>query len=429
MPSAIRILVFIAAAGVIGAATHANVMHAGGYASRDAPLIIALAVLLALGMAFVGVCFNEGRRWQAILLAVLILAGETYWVLINADREVASLDAIAAPVAQMRADRSAAASRLRRAETAKTDADTAAISEAAKKDCASNCAKLLLAGQQQAELDLKQAREALARLPEPRSVTPLSDRLGIAPWAWDLVLAGLRSLGILGGSLAIGMVLHSRRPAAAGAVVANAQTEDTPRKLSAGRPRLIGSSTSIEILPPRPRNKREHVSLFLREVLKPDPSAQASLRSLHARYNDWRGDEKLPPAELGKELRAIINALGLKCEQSGRDVVVYGAAQRSEDTMSDYGPQVKLTRLYEKTSKAGNQYFVGRLGMAKVAVLKSKEVAEDGSPMWDVLLQEAPSEPRRKTEAKPETVQEAATSSSDAPAYLPKRLEDDAIPF
>ena len=28
--------------------------------------------------------------------------------------------------------------------------------------------------------------------------------------------------------------------------------------------------------------------------------------------------------------------------------------------MSDYGPQVKLARLYEKTSKTGNQYFVGR---------------------------------------------------------------------
>ena len=40
--------------------------------------------------------------------------------------------------------------------------------------------------------------------------------------------------------------------------------------------------------------------------------------------------------------------------------------------MSDYGPQVKIARLYEKTSKTGNQYFVGRLGMAKVAVLKSK---------------------------------------------------------
>jgi hypothetical protein len=96
MHSAIlRALVFLAAAAVIAAATHANVMHAGGYGSRDAPLIITLAVLLALGMAFVGVCFNEGRRWQAILLAVLILAGEAYWVLINADREVASLDASA----------------------------------------------------------------------------------------------------------------------------------------------------------------------------------------------------------------------------------------------------------------------------------------------------------------------------------------------
>jgi hypothetical protein len=30
--------------------------------------------------------------------------------------------------------------------------------------------------------------------------------------------------------------------------------------------------------------------------------------------------------------------------------------------MSDYRPQVKLARLYEKTSKTGNQYFVGRIG-------------------------------------------------------------------
>jgi hypothetical protein len=277
-------------------------------------------------MAFAGVCFNEGRHWQAILLAVLIIAGEAYWVLINAEREVANLDVTAAPVAEQRASRAAAVSRLAQAEARKTRADEAAISEAAKKDCASNCAKLLLTGQQQAELDLKEAREALTRLPEPRSVTPLSDRLGIAPWAWDLLLAGLRSLGILGGSLAIGMVLHPRRPTEVGAVTPNAATADTPRKLRSGRPRLIGDSTSVEILPPRPRNKREHVALFLRELLKPDPSAQASLRSLYARYNDWCGDEKLPAAELGKELRTIINALGLKCEPSGRDVIVFGAA-------------------------------------------------------------------------------------------------------
>src|SRR4029077_658201 len=124
MHSAIlRVFVFLAAASVIGAATHANVMHAGGYGSRDAPLIIALAVMLALGMAFVGVCFNEGRRWQAVLLAVLILAGEAYWVLSNADREWASPDAVAAPGAEMHAARAAALSRVEKAEAAKRTSD------------------------------------------------------------------------------------------------------------------------------------------------------------------------------------------------------------------------------------------------------------------------------------------------------------------
>ena len=94
--------------------------------------------------------------------------------------------------------------------------------------------------------------------------------------------------------------------------------------------------------------------------------------------------------------------------------------------MSDYGPQVKLARFYEKTSKTGNQYFVSSLGLTKVAVLKSKEVAEDGSPMWDVLLQEAPSEPRRKPEEKADAQPEAPAT---APPYSAKRLPDDAIPF
>jgi hypothetical protein len=136
---------------------------------------------------------------------------------------------------------------------------------------------------------------------------PLSESLGIAPWAWQLLLAGLRTLGITGGSLAIGMALHPRRQVFA--VLAAPTAHEAAR---------------IEILPPL--NKREHVSHFLRAVFKPDPSGQASLRRLHARYNDWASDQRLPPAELGTELRAIIEALGLKCEPSGRDVIVHGAA-------------------------------------------------------------------------------------------------------
>ena len=91
--------------------------------------------------------------------------------------------------------------------------------------------------------------------------------------------------------------------------------------------------------------------------------------------------------------------------------------------MSDYGPQVKLTRLYERTSKkTGNQYFTGRLGAAKVVMLKSREVTEEGGAIWDVLLQEGSSEPKR---GKPE-----ATEPARAPEpYAPQQLADDAIPF
>ena len=78
------------------------------------------------------------------------------------------------------------------------------------------------------------------------------------------------SLGITGGSLAIGMALHPRPPS-------NARKLEEPAR--------------IEIIPPT-ISKREHVSHFLRAVLKPDPSGQASLRRLHACYDDWASDQR-----------------------------------------------------------------------------------------------------------------------------------------
>jgi hypothetical protein len=76
-------------------------------------------------------------------------------------------------------------------------------------------------------------------------------------------------------------------------------------------------------------NQRDHVSRFLRAVLKPDPAGAASLRDLHGRYLEWCRSgavDPLPAAELGQHLRAIVDAIGLECEPRGRDVVVRGAA-------------------------------------------------------------------------------------------------------
>jgi len=40
-----------------------------------------------------------------------------------------------------------------------------------------------------------------------------------------------------------------------------------------------------------------------------------------------------------------------------------------------YRPTIALARLYEKTSKRGAQYFTGRLGLAKLVLLKGEETA------------------------------------------------------
>ena len=50
---------------------------------------------------------------------------------------------------------------------------------------------------------------------------------------------------------------------------------------------------------------------------------------------------------------------------------------------------VRLTGLYENTSKAGQTYFVGYLGGAKVLLLKDKRAVE-GQPGWALMITARP---------------------------------------
>jgi hypothetical protein len=303
---------------VVGAATHLNVMHAGGYASSDAPLIITAAVLLAVGTGLTITAWWDGARVGALALAICVLAGEGYWLTTNAERELAARDALALPVAEAAAKRAAAERRLLEAEAAKKKADEAALSEAAKRDCRANCAALLQDAKRAAEHELTAARTAFASLPSLRSVTPLADRLGVAAWAWDLIVAGLRSLLVIGGSLAIGLALHPKR-------VRRLEGEKPAPATTAP----IKPHVPEQLLIAAPVNPRDHVSRFLRTVIKPDPEGAASLRELHGRYLEWcrsASIDPLPAAELGRHLRSIVDAIGLECERQGRDVVVRGAA-------------------------------------------------------------------------------------------------------
>lgn len=316
-----RLLVVVAGLGVIAAATHANIEHAGGYAGKDAWLIITIAALLALGMGYAAITWQEGRYLGAVALAVCLLCGEAYWLAVNLEREIAAREEAAAPLLAQQAQRTAAEKRLADAETAKRTADAAALTDAAKPGCRKNCAQLLTDAKREADEELTAARTALAALPMARTVAPLPERLGIASWLWDLILATLRSIAVIGGSIAVALAIHPKRTAPAAA-----PTTPTPIKRETAE---IITPLALPKSSPAATDKREHVAAFLRAVLRPDPEGATSLRRLHGTYIDWcRGHdaEPLPPAELGQQLRVIVDAIGLEVEPEGQDVVVRGAA-------------------------------------------------------------------------------------------------------
>ena len=98
--------------------------------------------------------------------------------------------------------------------------------------------------------------------------------------------------------------------------------------------------------------------------------------------------------------------------------------------MADYGPQVTLARLYRKQSAKGATYFRGRLGMANIVLLKSKDFAYYGNEIWNLVLSEAP---KREGDA-PAKAQVAAPTQTrlDPPQRTPMRereIDEDIIPF
>jgi hypothetical protein len=94
--------------------------------------------------------------------------------------------------------------------------------------------------------------------------------------------------------------------------------------------------------------------------------------------------------------------------------------------MSDYGPSIKAARLYERTSKNGNIYLVGRRGSLKIIVIKSKYPGENGELIGRVLLSEAPAKADRPDRVKKQQPIVAPEGTSKRP---PDAAIDDPIPF
>ena len=96
---------------------------------------------------------------------------------------------------------------------------------------------------------------------------------------------------------------------------------------------------------------------------------------------------------------------------------------------STYKPSFVLTKLYRKKSEKGTSYFSGRLGGARVALLKSNDTADDGAEIWTLLVSEAP---KRENNGEPLRAHDASADNPRQPvaaAVKPWQWPDDEIAF
>jgi hypothetical protein len=215
-------------AGILAAATNTNVMSTGGYWTSHAALVIALSAGVFAGARVIGA--GAAGRIAAVIICALA-AGELYNFSATGERIVVEREGNAAPLRAQREAHDAAvrrasevsgaparSARLDRAVEAQSKARAAyekelreggrckTICNGLKEDAARAAAEVTSAAQEAQQLHaaaIEAAKAEVAANPLPASATPFADRIGWAPWALDLFIAGLLSLGANGLAAAL----------------------------------------------------------------------------------------------------------------------------------------------------------------------------------------------------------------------------------
>jgi hypothetical protein len=305
----LRVLSAIAGIGILAAVAHVTITANGGYGwSTNAPLTIALVVGVALGAPVMSLC----RPALAIALFLALLAGEAYGFLATASWHVANLEAHAAPIHEAAAKRKAAEDwvarlerddRVAQALQALHDAEADARAKSTAPDCGKGCIATLAktvdgataaVGEARESLqhEVAAARAALADAPLPASASPLADRLGVEPWALDLIGAGLRSFActVLAGAL-LAFAAHDRPEAAA------AKPKGVP------------------------------VARFMVDSVEAAPRSRVESAELYAAYRHWCEDNRvraLPAPQFADALVPVLNEVGITRKTRGDDVFLVG---------------------------------------------------------------------------------------------------------
>lgn len=353
--------------GVLAAAAHVTIEHTGGYSTPHAVLTMAVAVGVAIGAITIGSAWAHGRYMVAILIGLALLCGEAFGLLNTAQRLVEARDAEQVPLRLAQQERTKAQARVAKAETAiaaisdtsprlaaaltaKAAADRAVVEQASLRGCRKNCRALLQAqvdtaaievaaaraaiGQQRAkaQTELDNARSAFALLKPVRSATPLADRLGLPPWAIDVLSAVLGSLGANGlGAALLAFGGHAppvrSKPAAKTAVEAQEaqeQPQSAPRNELAQQP---ADEDGPPIVNEPIRDEHKHIASFAAARLVPDQSGRATIEEMFVAYRAWCAEkavDTLPADRTGQLLGELVQHLGLAVELQDGEPIVMG---------------------------------------------------------------------------------------------------------
>jgi hypothetical protein len=94
--------------------------------------------------------------------------------------------------------------------------------------------------------------------------------------------------------------------------------------------------------------------------------------------------------------------------------------------MQDRDELILACRLYEKRSKSNNVYLTGRLGSMKVLIFKSREIADNDEPIWEMKFAASPQQAKKDRPAPSTSFYH--DGDCDGPAR-PATFADDEVPF
>ena len=376
---------------LLAASANYNITHAGGYGTPLSFIVIALAAGVAGGSLVIGKSWRDRRFGLAFMIALALVAGETYGLFTTAEQLVAAREDDQAPLNALAQARRTAKARLAAAEAAlkasrttsarieqairnKAEADRNAQAKAAEKSCAANCKDILLQQASSAGTELSNARTELAEqrtaavvavnearaaldgLPAPRSATPLADRLNLPAWSIDIFKAAMGSIAINGLAaclLAFGAHGQRHRPTASPGPIDRTQPvhdllpvpepeptpKSKPRSFQKRQTALPAPQAEKTSEPPglKEDSVAAQAARFALASIMPAPGGHAYLDDIMAAYRHWcetEGVTRHEPRVISEALTTLFKSARLTGKIIDGRPAVMGAQLRTRAVKS-----------------------------------------------------------------------------------------------